>query len=440
VNFSKLNQLAYQNFLLAKYERFTGEILVKSYPYFIGIDPSSICQLRCPSCPTGVENESRRSGSKIKFRNRVMLTQELFDSLIDELGEYLFLIMFYNWGEPLLNKDLHSYIRKAKEFNIYTEIHTNLSIRISDQFIEELLCSGIDDIASSIDGFSQESYQTYRRGGNFGLVKENIERLAFARDKLDLNTNIIWNFLVFSFNEHEIEDTRRYCSELGIIFNQREAFIDNPDWLPSYRKHERSTLEKIKEDHNKSEQISNLAESKNGRKSSCAWHYSYSVVNADGSVSPCCAPWEQEHDFGTIKPGYISFADVWNNNYYRKSRGAFANKEVKGLNKIKTICLQCPFGQNIQDLYSPLDKEIINQFNRIFKDTEPTLTHAFDLLDYKSMFIDFFENNILSNTPDNREMLDNRKSNNSFLNIFKKSKHNLFDKGVKFFNERFFGG
>jgi MoaA/NifB/PqqE/SkfB family radical SAM enzyme len=246
---------------------------------------------------------------------------------------------------------------------------------MSDQFIEDLLCSGIDDIAASIDGFSQDSYQTYRRGGNFGLVKENIERLAYARDKLDLNTNIIWNFLVFGFNEHEIEDTRRYCAEIGIIFNQREAFIDNPDWLPSYRKRE------IKIDESIQKKIRDIVQGYNPKKremkkSSCAWHYSYSVVNADGSVSPCCMPWEQEHDFGTIKPGYISFADVWNNNYYRKSRGAFANKEVKGLNKIKTICLQCPFGQNIQNLYSPLDKEVINQFNRIFKDTESTLTHA----------------------------------------------------------------
>ena len=399
MNFYKLNQLAYQNFLLAKYERFTGKILVKSYPYFIGIDPSSICQLRCPSCPTGVENESRRTGSKTKFRNRTMLTQELFDALIDELGEYLFLIMFYNWGEPLLNKDLSGYIRKAKEFNIYTEIHTNLSIRMSDQFIEVLLCSGIDDIAASIDGFSHESYQIYRRGGNFGLVKENIERLACARDKLDLSTNIIWNFLVFSFNEHEIEDTRRFCAEHGIIFNQREAFIDNPDWLPSYRKREIKIDESIKHKIRDIVQAFN-PKKREMKKSSCAWHYSYSVVNADGSVSPCCAPWEQEHDFGNIEPGLISFADIWNNNKFQKSRSALAHKPIKGLNQVNTICLQCPYGENIQDLYSPLDVEVINQFDRVYGDSDSVLKQAFETYKNQKQFVDFFENNILNKLPE----------------------------------------
>jgi len=36
----------------------------RNEPYYMGIDPTSICQLRCPSCPTGVENESRRIGPR----------------------------------------------------------------------------------------------------------------------------------------------------------------------------------------------------------------------------------------------------------------------------------------------------------------------------------------------------------------------------------------
>ena len=56
MDFQKANRTAYLNFLHSKYEMMTGEVLVKSYPYYMGLDPTSICQLRCPSCPTGVEN------------------------------------------------------------------------------------------------------------------------------------------------------------------------------------------------------------------------------------------------------------------------------------------------------------------------------------------------------------------------------------------------
>lgn len=232
MRFYKDNLSAYTNFLLSKYEMITGETTVKSYPNYMIIDPCSICQLRCPLCPTGVENESKRMKQPVFFRNRSRMNIDLYNMIIDEMGEYLFLIMFYNWGEPLLNNELPSFIRRAKTKNICTEVHTNLSLRISDNYMEELLLSGIDTIAASIDGFTSKSYQTYRRGGNFELVKENIKRLAIMRDRLGLETENIWNFLVFSFNEHEIGDTKKYCDYISVIFNCMEAFITDPEWLP----------------------------------------------------------------------------------------------------------------------------------------------------------------------------------------------------------------
>ncbi len=377
MRFDKKNGLAFANFLRAKYEAWTGAPLVSSFPSYIGIDVSSICQLRCPHCPTGVENERRNSAAPITFRQRTMLSSDLFDALLDELGEYVFLIMFFNWGEPLLNKELPGLIAKAKALDICTEIHSNFSLRLSDKFIEELLTSGIDELAASIDGFSQETYATYRRGGDFGLAKGNLERCATVRDRLGLKTKLIWNFLVFSFNEHEIEPTRRHCEERGLIFNAREAYTDNPDWLPSYRRHQTNAIN-----------ASVTPASQPG--SPCAWHYDYTMVNADGSVSPCCAPWDQKDDFGLVVPGVTSFADVWNNGLYRKSRAAFAGRRVKGLDKVNSLCLQCPFGENIQHLYSFLDKDVIAQFNRVLKGSHAVLDRAFGLLGDKAAFVDFY--------------------------------------------------
>jgi MoaA/NifB/PqqE/SkfB family radical SAM enzyme len=391
MQFQKTNRNAYLNFLRSKYEMMTGEILVKSYPYYMGLDPTSICQLRCPSCPTGVENESRRSGAKLSLRTRTMMAGDLLSSLLDEVGEYLHFVMFYNWGEPLLNRELPAYIRRAKDYKICTEIHTNLSLRLGEEFLEDLLVSGLDVLAASVDGFTQETYETYRRGGNLALIRTNIERLVALRERLGLKTEIIWNFLVFSFNEHEIEVTQRYCQDIGIIFQRREAFITNPDWLPSYRKHEAELLAR-RPDTPKHDLGPSQAQPK-GRPSPCAWHYSYSFVNADGSVSPCCLPWEQKYDFGVIQPGSIGFADIWNNNLFRKSRGVFADKEVRGLEKVETICTRCPYGPNIQNLYTYMDVEVLNQFHRVFDGKDPLLEQGFSLLQEREQFIGFYERN-----------------------------------------------
>jgi len=399
--FQKTSRSAYLNFLRAKYEMYTGQVVVKSYPYYLCIDPCDLCQLRCPTCPTGIENESRRGNTadNVTYRNkRSMLADELFDALLDELGEYLFLIMFYNYGEPLLNRNLADFIRKAKGKNIETEIHTNLSLPLSDHQIDDLLSSGLDYLNASIDGFSQETYQIHRVGGNLELVKHNLERLAKARDRLGLKTTITYNLLVFSFNEHEIPAAKRYCQKLGITFSSRDAFIQNPDWLPSYRKNERPFYSETEmkalasqwevvgkgdywAEHEKHPFWIPFRQREESKfPPFCTWHYGVSVVTAGGPVAPCCAAAKESDDFGTVIPGLVSFADIWNNDRYRKSRAAFARKDIQGLENVDTVCTRCYFPKFVQHLYSLHDVKVIAQFHRVFKGSDPVLERAYKLL------------------------------------------------------------
>jgi len=387
IHFRKKNLSAFKNFLRTRYERLAGEVRVHSYPFHAFIDPSSICHLSCPTCPTGLENASKKTGQRMHYRNRTLMSMDLFNWLIDELGEYLFMISFFNWGEPLMNKNLPRFIKKAQALDIYTEIHTHLSLRLSDQAMEDLLLSGVDEIAVSIDGFSKETYPIYRRGGNLDLVLNNLERLKTLNDRLGLNTKIIWNFLVFSFNEHEVKTARKYCENLGVFFNPRDAYIDiekNPDWLPSYRRGEAN--KKAGEP---------LSPKEPGR--SCAWHYYYSVVNSDGSVSPCCALWDQSNDFGTILTGTTCFADIWNNSLFMKARSLFSSKITIQFPEIKTYCEKCP-SEGLKDLFS-FDQQVRLRFKEIFSGAEPLMEECFRLLDHKEEFLDFYQNIFNAEAP-----------------------------------------
>jgi MoaA/NifB/PqqE/SkfB family radical SAM enzyme len=380
------------NFLRAKYERLTGEVLVRSYPFYMLIDPSSICGLRCPGCGTGLDNAAKRSDlARRPLRKKALMSVDLFDALIEEMGEYLFRVFFYNWGEPLLNNNLPYFIKRAKELDIYTDINTNLSLKLSDEAVEELLLSGIDEIAASIDGFSQETYGIYRVGGSYELAKNNLERLVAFRDKLGLDTRIVWNFLVFSFNEHEIETVRRYCEELGVVFVRKEGYINivkHPEWLPSYRKRELNGTDGDARPAGETEQAVGAASAGN----TCAWHYCYSGVNPDGSVSPCCAAYEQLHDFGKVEPGSTSFADVWNNSFFRKARGTLASREVRGLSNIKPVCEKCSW-QAVKDQFTGYDQQVQARFWDLFSGSEPIFEKAFSLLDSGAEFIEFYRTN-----------------------------------------------
>jgi hypothetical protein len=92
-----------------------------------------------------------------------------------------------------------------------------------------------------------------------------------------------------------------------------------------------------------------------------------------------------------IDPGEGSFAEVWNNDHFRKSRAAFAGKTVKGLEQLTTLCLECPFGSGVQNLYSGLDGSVAAQFGRVLRGTDAALDQAFDLLGDRQKFVEFYQ-------------------------------------------------
>lgn len=369
MKFNKKSRAAFVNFLRSKYARVNGDIATKAYPYHILMDPSSCCQLSCSMCQNP-QDPSRR------IRPQKLMSPELYTSLLGELGNNLFMISLYNWGEPLLNPHLAEFIVLAKDYDIYVDINTNLALELSDDALVSLLSSGVDNIVVSIDGFSQETYGSYRIGGSFELARRNITRLIMLRDRLALTTTITWKFLVFSFNEHEIALAEQYCKNFGITFARKEAIIDlelHPEWLPSYRQDDlkrpyggwpftRSTAVELK-----------VA----GREATCAWHYCYSSINADGSVSPCCAVPDAKDDFGAVIPGIRTFADVWNNELFRASRAIMAGRGDSS--EPSPICKHCPF-PFLKDLSTGIDRFIIERFRELYGTLEPGLAMLFESL------------------------------------------------------------
>lgn len=390
----KKTLLAFENFLLAHYERAQRVERVRSRPFVLLLDPASVCQLQCPMCPTGLENAGKVGHGRTSYRPRGLLSREVFDAVLDELGETLFFVHLYNWGEPLLNKDLPYFIRELVRRDIAVDTNTNLSLPLSDLFIDELLNSGIDRIEASIDGFSQETFGRYRIKGRFALARDNLLRLSAARNRLGLNTQIVWNYLVFRFNESEIEMARHFCENHGIEFVRREAALSEhlrAEFLPSYREGE--ILEGFFEQREAPldpETIIRRSEQ------SCGWHYYYSVINVDGSVSPCCAPWESDWDFGFVAPGSARFSDIWNGKAAQASRSDVAGHQL--LEKLQrsgkldaivsvddfvrqgTICEGCQMPLPMLDLYSGHADLVVPHYFQTMGGSEAFLDRAFELV------------------------------------------------------------
>lgn len=122
----------------------------------------------------------------------------------------------YNWGEPLLHQQTPEFIQYAKSKNIEVMLSSNLSQKLTDDYIERLVRSGLDRLIVGLDGATEETYNKYRRGGNYPLVRKNLSRIQSAKGKLGLTTpTIICQFLVFKHNEHEIDRVKAEYKNWG---------------------------------------------------------------------------------------------------------------------------------------------------------------------------------------------------------------------------------
>src|SRR5262249_9151147 len=131
----------------------------------------------------------------------------------------------------------------------------------------------------------------------------------------------------------------------------------------------------------------------------CSWHYGYTVINASGTVSPCCAPWDEVHDFGIVHPRAGAFSDVWNNEQFQTSRAAFAGQGDPLVKTVKTLWLECPYGADVQQMYDGLEAHVVAQFKRVLGGTDSTLDRAYDLLCDRPKFVEYYRRRLIAKAP-----------------------------------------
>ncbi|MFQ5559247.1 MAG: radical SAM/SPASM domain-containing protein [Nitrospinota bacterium] len=312
------------NLLMARFHWRFKHTRLLSYPIKLTIDPCNFCNLSCRLCPVG-------TGSKLREQSKMSF--ETFKKIIDECGKYLYWIDLFDWGEPLLNKDIFKMIRYARKFRAMITVSSNLNV-LDDQCAENLIRSGLDKIVVSLDGTSQETVEKYQKGSDYTRVIRNMKKLISLRGDAK-HPCIQWNFLVHSYNEHEVQKAGSMAKELGVdylftgplrcsmgeevLLDTRAQFENVKDWIPSKGSYSLYNIEK---------------KEKNRIKKECNIPWFEAVIHPDGSVSPCCAVWPQRYDYGHMKNS--SFGNVWNGRLYKEARKSIFNDTGS-----EAICALC---------------------------------------------------------------------------------------------------
>ena len=173
-------------------------------PDVVTFETTTVCNLRCPLCITG--------SGKLYRKNRHM-SYEDFCSIYDGIKESTNEIILVGQGETFLNPDIYRILDYIED-RVFVYLDTNGNV---DLDYEKIISSGVDEITFSIDGINQETYERYRKRGNFGKAVRNLVGLIKARNERGLeHPKIIWKFVVFKHTEMYVEQARKLAFSHGV--------------------------------------------------------------------------------------------------------------------------------------------------------------------------------------------------------------------------------
>ncbi len=310
-------------FISFYFSRVTKKVSLRSMPMGLSIEPTTSCNLRCSECPSGLRSFTRPTG---------MLSQEMFQQVINQLRNKLIWLTFYFQGEPYLNKDFLKMVRYASDKGLYTMTSTNAHY-FTDEMAKATIESGLSRIIVSMDGVTQETYEQYRKGGSLEKVVDGLKKLVEWKRKLKSSTpHIVLQFIVFGHNEHEVEEVKKFGKENGVdevkIKSAQIYDFANENLLPVDEKYTRYKKE------NGSYSI------KNNLMNHCWRMWSSAVVTWDGKVIPCCFDKDAHYQLGSVEDS--SFQDIWLSPAYHDFRS-----KVLINRKSIDICTNCTEGTEV---------------------------------------------------------------------------------------------
>jgi len=293
------------------------------------IEPTNLCNLACPTCPTGTG----------KIPPRPPMTLDRFDRVLAEIPG-LRNVALWNYGEPLLHRQLPELIARAKRAGVgVVKVSSNVHF-LDGERGRALLASGLDVLILSVDGASPETYTAFRKDGDFDRVARTVAWLAEERRRLGLTKpRIELQFIVMRHNEHELPKMRELAHAWGVdALRLKTVGAEDADvkhLVPATR-----LLSRYEAD-GKTPKV---------RHPLCTMPWDHTVVNVDGSVTPCCYLRPDMGDAFVMGNVFDQpFVEIWRGERYR----AFRARMLAG-REAMPVCGQCR--GSTQDLVAAVEE------------------------------------------------------------------------------------
>jgi radical SAM protein with 4Fe4S-binding SPASM domain len=276
-----------------------GDVEIDYFPPEVWVELTSVCNLACIMCPTGLGQVTRPTG---------FMSFETFRTIIDDVAPHRPTIMMFLGGESLLSKKAVEMIAYAKSKDVAVSLNTNGTV-YTEKLFRALLEVGLDYLTFSFDGYTKAVYEKVRVKANYENVISNIQSFLRMKKSMNLKKPFV-TIYTLAVKEESLEneaDFRRHFDGLPV-----ERFsVDVPrNWA--------GVLES-----GGPVQLTEMGE----RVTPCHRVWKTTAVLWDGSVVPCCADFSGDMTMGNVKDQPLT--ELLNSEKYRQLRRAMVERDLE---------------------------------------------------------------------------------------------------------------
>ena len=267
-------------------------------PEMIIVEPTNRCNLNCPFCLVGLQNQLGTAEHDKIPRGFGFMDFGLYEKIVQDAVDFgIHRMQLHFQGEALLHKQFPDMVGLAKQYGMSTQVFTN-GLALTEEYIDRIIQSGLDSMRFSVDGVSKETYEQNRVGGDYEKVFNNMKMMAeHARGS---RTRVEWQFIVMRNNEHELQRAQEIARGIGIPFIAKTFAESVPDLMPADPKYRRNLKPKP-----------------------CTDICHSVAVFWNGDVVPCCYDLIGKETMGNI--GEQTLTQIWNSERYVNFRSRVDN-------------------------------------------------------------------------------------------------------------------
>jgi radical SAM protein with 4Fe4S-binding SPASM domain len=299
-----------------------------AWPVHLMIELTNYCNLACALCPVTVG--LGRPQGHMDFKT--------FKSVMDEIGDYIFIILLWDWGEPFLNPSIYQVIACAKQKGCKVVSSTNGHLFGKKDHADRVIDSGLNTLIFAIDGIIQEMYQVYRQGGQLESALKGI-RMVVARKRALCSRAPLVNlrFIVMKYNEHEVPQLKAFARSLGVdalTLKTLNPYCQDPYWETDSKRPNEFLPDNPR--YRRFKYMSTGLDRIRLRRNPCKQLWNSPTIHWNGVIRPCTYDPKDKVVLGDLKQDTLE--DIWFGAPYRHMRREFRTQWEK-----INLCGECSY-------------------------------------------------------------------------------------------------